>query len=1323
MQWKRVFGWSAAVGLSLLVLLAVGGYLALHSARFHRYVLAQLAQQLEQATGGKAEVRDFDLHLWRLTADVYGLTVRGTEPAEQKPLLQVDKLTIGLKILSVLHHRINLDQVVIVHPVACLRVTKDGRNNIPLPQSASQPNTPSPNVFGLAVGHVLLSDGQIYYNDRRSSIDADIYDLRTEIGFDASATRYQGAISYHDGQIKYAGLPPLRHGLEAQFSATPSELNVSPLLLTLGSSRIALQAKLEDYSDPRVEGNYSLLIRTQDFAGISSGRAAGTISLSGKVHYRNLPGQPILRALSLDGQLNSNAMLVSSPQGRIEVRQLYARYQLSQGNLRVPDLSAELLHGRLRANLSLQHVDATPAATLHAEVQGISIAAANDALSGIRILPLDGSISGSSDASWAGAVSNLRAQSDLAIQAAMNRQNASGAPRVPLNGAIHVDYDGRANLITVRNGVVHTPSSSMTVQGTVSTSARGHSSLSLHASTNNLPEVAILASAFQNSAGRPAGKSQIPPQLLSLSGTAELDSTLEGSLQDPRVRAQLKAQALQVAGAQIRSLQLSLQASPSGIEVQNGSLLAGKQAGAGQGQILFSAKLGLRDWSYSAANPVAAAVSVKQMPMAQLQQLAGVQYPVSGMVSADLSMAGSPLNPTGHGWLEITNAHAYDEPIQTFKAQLQAANGSVSSSLAVSLPAGAATASLTFVPQTGAYKLEVNAPQIVLAKVRALQAMNAQLTGTARASASGSGTLDNPQLTATVEIPQLQVQQTAVSAIKAQVDVANRQAELSLTTSVSEAYLQAHATVSLTGAYDSRAKIDSSRIPLGPLFAIWTPQMPQGLTGETEVHATLQGPLKDPSRLRAHLEIPLLTAAYQQLKIGNSGPIRADFANSVIVLQPSEIEGTETHLRISGRVPLNRLESMNVNAQGSVNLRLLGMVDPDVKSAGVVDLEMQTSGGSQRPEIAGEIRIRDASLSTAAVPLGLEGLNGTLDLKDGQIRVTQLSGHMGGGELSVRGAVLYQPRLQFNLSLQGKSIRLRYPDGVRSILDSDLSLTGNLQEASVNGRVLVDGLSFTSDFDLSKFLSQFSGASVPPSGSSFADNVKLNVAVQSAGDLSATSSTVSIEGSLSLRLIGTASSPVIVGRTDLTAGDVFFMSRRYQLQRGIINFTNPNQIEPVVNLAISTTVEQYSLTLNLTGAIDKLQINYSSDPPLAPADIINLLALGQTTEEAGTTSFGADSILASGVASGLGSGVQKLAGISSLQIDPLIGGNNTNPSARIALQQRVTKNFVFTFSTDVSQPQGEIVQGDYQLSKRWSVSAERDEYGGFTAEGRFHTSF
>jgi hypothetical protein len=98
-------------------------------------------------------------------------------------------------------------------------------------------------------------------------------------------------------------------------------------------------------------------------------------------------------------------------------------------------------------------------------------------------------------------------------------------------------------------------------------------------------------------------------------------------------------------------------------------------------------------------------------------------------------------------------------------------------------------------------------------------------------------------------------------------------------------------------------------------------------------------------------------------------------------------------------------------------------------------------------------------------------------------------------------------------------------------------------------------------------------------------------------------------------------------------------------------------------------------------------------------------------------------MVASGAASELSSSVQKMAGISSLQIDPLLGGNNQNPSARIAIQQRVSKNFFFTFSTDVSQPGNEVVQGEYHFNRRWSATVSRDQLGGVSIDGKFHTRF
>ncbi|HEY7615716.1 MAG TPA: translocation/assembly module TamB domain-containing protein, partial [Terriglobales bacterium] len=122
-------------------------------------------------------------------------------------------------------------------------------------------------------------------------------------------------------------------------------------------------------------------------------------------------------------------------------------------------------------------------------------------------------------------------------------------------------------------------------------------------------------------------------------------------------------------------------------------------------------------------------------------------------------------------------------------------------------------------------------------------------------------------------------------------------------------------------------------------------------------------------------------------------------------------------------------------------------------------------------------------------------------------------------------------------------------------------------------------------------------------------------------------------------------------------------------------------------------------------------------------DIINLLARGQTTEEAAPSSLNANSVLAQGLASQVSGQLQKFAGISSLQIDPTLGGNGTNPTARVAIQQRVTKNFIFTFSTDVSDPESQVVQGEYQFNNRWSMTAARTQNGGYAVDAKYRKTF
>jgi translocation and assembly module TamB len=1312
-KWKKILGMAAAILVVLLLVTAFVGYTLLKSQGFHRYVLAKIVSAANQATGGRTEVRSVDFHWSTLSADLYDVTIHGAEPANAAPLFHVDKLTAGLKILSVVHRQVNLSQFEIEHPVVHLLIDRDGSTNIPHPAPTGNKSTTS--VFDLAIGHVLLANGEIYYNDRKSALNADLQGLQSEITFNFLTTSYSGSLGYQNGHIQFADLAPMPHALDVRFSAAPSALTLAPVELRVGSSRLTLQATLSDYANPAIQGRYDISIHTQDFADMAKEVApAGDITSSGMLRYHGAPNVSFLRSVFADGHFASNRIVLASSQGRVDVQELRGQYQLANGDLQIRNLLASLFRGELRADLAMRDLDAAPSTKLHASIRGISIEALRAAIrqASVRDTPLTGHADGSVDASWAGSVNNLRALSDVGIQGAI-LNSVGPAPSIPLKGAIHAVYDGRSQTLTLRQSTVQMPASSLVAQGQMSR----HSNLSVQLRTSDLHELALLAPALQQaSAAKRNSPSAAAP--LNVSGAATVNALVQGSWQAPQLSAQVAAQNLQFEGSRWSSLRFGVLANPSQVALQNGDLVS-----AQQGRVQFNAKAGLLNWSYLPANPTAATVSIRQMPVAELARLARAQYPVTGDLSADVVFQGSQINPEGHGSAQLAKAKIYGEPVDTAAVQFQAGSGTIHSTLDIKLPAGELAAKLSYVPKTRAYELQLDAPSIQLDQLHSFEEKKLPLAGAVNISAHGAGTLDDPHLTATLRLPQLQIQQTTITAINADLNVANQRANITMTSVLAQATLRAQATVNLAGDYYTEASLDTSRVPLDPLLAIYMANRPDGFQGETELHATLKGPLKNQSQLEAHVVVPALNASYKALQIANAGPLRLDYANSVVTLQPAELKGTETSLRFQGRVPLANEQPISILANGSLDMRLLQIFVPGLQSGGVVAVDVRTSGSARQPVVQGQIRLQDVALLSQSAPLGLEHTNGTLDLANDQLHITQLTAQVGGGQLSAGGAITYRPRMQFNVALDAKSIRLRYPDGVRTLLDGNLALVGNQEQAALNGRVLIDSLSFTSDFDTATLIDQFSGNSSPPIGDTFADRVKLNVTVQSTDALSAASSQLSIEGQANLRVTGTATDPILLGRMEMTSGDIFFMKQRYQLERGVIDFTNPARTRPVVNILMTTTINQYNLSLRVTGPIEKLTTSYVSDPPLPPVDIINLIARGQTTEESSPSTLGANQVLAQGVASQLSGSVEKLAGISSLQIDPLLGGSNRNPSARVAVQKRVTRNFIFTFSTDVTDPQSEIIQGEYRINRRWSVSATRDEGGGVAVDGRYHTIF
>jgi translocation and assembly module TamB len=369
--------------------------------------------------------------------------------------------------------------------------------------------------------------------------------------------------------------------------------------------------------------------------------------------------------------------------------------------------------------------------------------------------------------------------------------------------------------------------------------------------------------------------------------------------------------------------------------------------------------------------------------------------------------------------------------------------------------------------------------------------------------------------------------------------------------------------------------------------------------------------------------------------------------------------------------------------------------------------------------MGGEVDIVNANFSSGDLPVGLQHGNGVLTLTKDRLNISKFEGTVGGGTVTAQGGIVYKPNLQFDLGLKATGVRALYPDGVRETINANLQLAGNTDNAVLGGQVRLADLSFTPSFDLNNFIAQFSGGVSAPATPGMAQNIQLNIAVNSENNINLVSRAVSINGAANLRVRGTAAQPVILGRVNLDGGDVILNGTRFVLAGGTIEFVNPSETEPVLNLALNTTISQYDISMRFNGPIDQLRTNYSSDPSLPAADIINLLAFGKTTEASGMdttpTNQAAQSLVASQVSSQVTSRVSKVAGISQLSINPVLaGGTSQGPAgANITIQQRVTGNLFVTFSSNVASTQNQTIQGQYQVSPRVSVSATRDQSGGF----------
>ncbi len=954
-------------------------------------------------------------------------------------------------------------------------------------------------------------------------------------------------------------------------------------------------------------------------------------------------------------------------------------------------------------------------------------------------------VNGPTLALWSnGDVNTLSVNAKLNLNAPVR----PAAGEVPANGAVEATYTQKNGAVAVRQLEVSLPSSHVQASGEIGAyPLSSPTSITLDAESHNVNEFDQLLRDLGLERNGKSGTGALP---VSFNGEALFHGTWTGSLLRPHLAGALQASNLDAqlprregqpdatpASIHIDSLDATGSYAPTRISIDHAQVkqndaeveLSGTLTAAAPPVPALNVKTAKASHKQVAPNVLSgssllhAQLHASNVTVEKLLPLLGKNLPVTGKLNAQLEANGVLRTLNGSGWVELNNGAFFGEPLSLVRAEGSLAGETIRlNTFNVKDDAGALTGTGSYDLKTKQFQVSAQSPAIDLAKLEKLKHVGVSMAGTSSFSITGNGTVDDPKLQATATMDKVAIGGESLGRVQLTAHTANQSVLYNLTTSLDSATLAAHGQTALKGDYNTQATLDFSKFDVGALLKM---AHVQGLTGQSSLAGTVTvaGPLKNPQQMHGEARLNELAATVEGVHLQSDGGLHAELANGRVSLDPLHITGEETDLRIQGGITFKDKRPLDLKAQGSINLKLAETIDPDLSASGTTTFQVEAHGSMENPGLRGRIEFKDASLALEDLPNSLSHLAGTLEFNQNRLEVRSLTATSGGGQLSVGGYLAYQHGIFANLTLTGKGIRIRYPQGVSSQADAKLQLQGPQKNLLLSGNILITRFTVSPDLDFVALASQATKVQpvAPPDAPS--NHIRLDVHIASSPQLNFQNAFAKLAGDVDLHLRGTLATPSLLGRISITEGSATIAGTRYELQRGDITFTNPVRIQPSIDLNATARVEDYDITLGLHGSLDKPSVTYRSDPPLPEQDVVALLALGRTENEQRiytqqqeqlANNPATDALLGGALNATVSSRVQKLFGAGSVKVDPSYLGALGNSTTRITVEEQLGKNLTLTYATNVNTTAQQLLQAEIAINRHVSLLVARDESGVFS---------
>jgi len=536
--------------------------------------------------------------------------------------------------------------------------------------------------------------------------------------------------------------------------------------------------------------------------------------------------------------------------------------------------------------------------------------------------------------------------------------------------------------------------------------------------------------------------------------------------------------------------------------------------------------------------------------------------------------------------------------------------------------------------------------------------------------------------------------------------------------------------------------IDLRSDQLGVLARAFSPRALPEFTGSLVGAATLDADF-GAGAFRAGLQLADLRLQYRGRTIASREPVVAEITPERVTIRSFYLgePGTDNELFVSGAVGLQAGAPLDLRFQSTIAASWVEFFLPDYRVEGALDVLGAVHGTADNPSLSGQGEIRDAQVIVPDLAQAFEDVRGFLSFNRDRIFLDELHARLGGGTLRASGTLdLPRPQrgLAYRLNVSAQDISLRFPEFLLNRGNAEVALISSDLGRQVVGQVDLQRSLYVEDVpvDLLQFIQrifQRQRLELAETGD-FESTTQLNLAVRGPDALRVRNNVANLQGDVSLTVRGTLARPVIFGEVDLDpGGTLVFSDNEYEVQRGSLTFSNPNRVDPVIDLVAQTEVQGFGITLNIGGTLERPDIHFASDANLADLEIVSLIATGQRPGEGPLPADRAEEEIAPNVAarqflygqaaSAISQRVGSIFRFDRFRIDPVVEAGQPVSGIGVTVGKRLSKDVFVTYSSEPGTNRQYIVQVEWQLRKNVTLVLTQAGDGSYAVDTQWRRRF